>query len=338
LINLDKNRLSQILDNVKGKRIAVIGDLMVDQYIWGTVNRISPEAPVAVVDVEREQERLGGAANVARNIQSLGGEPFLIGVVGDDNTGKALVRLVSECGFDTSGIVTDPSRPTTIKTRIIAHNQHVVRIDRETRGEIAPEIEKKILGIMDANIAKLDAIIIEDYNKGVVIKSLIREIIARAEKHNRIVTVDPKFNNFFDYKNVTVFKPNRKEVEEALGLHIRTDEDVDRAAKEIMSRLHAKNVLLTRGENGMTLFDSDGGVFHAPTKAQNVADVSGAGDTVIATLTLAMTGGASVREAATMANYAGGIVCGYVGIVPINRQELASSILTDGAAPKGSQK
>ena len=299
---------------------------MVDNYVWGSVSRISPEAPVPVVEVEKETVRLGGAANVANNIRSLGGEPLLIGVVGNDSNGALLARLLREQGCPADGIVTDPGRPTTIKTRVIAHNQHVVRIDNEQKGGISRAIEEQILAVFERNIGSIDGVILEDYNKGVVITSLIGRIIAVANKHRKVVTVDPKFQNFFEYKDVTVFKPNKKEVEEALGIKIGTEADVNAAVKTLKERLGAKNVLLTRGEQGMTLLDSDNIIHHLPTWALRVADVSGAGDTVIATLTMALTSGASVHESAALANFAGGVVCGEVGIVPIRPDALLSSI------------
>lgn len=314
---------------MKGKQIAVVGDLMLDRYIWGTVTRISPEAPVPVVDMDQEQIRLGGAANVANNIRALGGEAVLVGVIGADNSGAQLLSLLAENSFTAGGIVTDRSRHTTVKTRVIAYNQHVVRIDRETKRDIARTTQEIILEFLTRNIRSFDGIIIEDYNKGVVVLPLIRRLTALANKTDTIITIDPKFNNFFEYKHVTVFKPNRKEVEEALGSHLSTDEEVLQAGRKLMKRLLAKNILLTRGEHGMTLFEQDGTVSHVPTKARNVADVSGAGDTVIATLTLAMAGGATAREAAALANYAGGVVCGYVGIVPIDRSELQRAVLSD---------
>ncbi|MBI1802982.1 MAG: D-glycero-beta-D-manno-heptose-7-phosphate kinase [Ignavibacteriae bacterium] len=312
-----------------GRRIAVVGDLMLDRYIWGSVNRISPEAPVPIIDMESEQARLGGAANVARNIKALGGEPFLIGVIGADNSGKQLFEIIRECDFPTDGVVVDGNRPTTVKTRVIAHSQHVVRIDREMRSDISHIIQNKILDVLRQHIESLDGIIIEDYNKGVVVQDLIGQVIELANEHNTHITIDPKFNNFFEYKNVTVFKPNRSEVEEVLGARLRNEHDVLDAGRLLLQRLKAKNVLLTLGEQGMSLFESNGTICHAATKARNVADVSGAGDSVISTLTMALAGGATVREAATLANFAGGIVCGYVGIVPIDKQELTAFVRDD---------
>lgn len=312
---------------MKGKRIAVVGDLMLDRYIWGGVSRISPEAPVPVIDVESEQARLGGAANVAKNIKSLGGEPLLVGVIGADNSGKQLFEIIRESEFPTDGVIVDSGRPTTVKTRVIAHSQHVVRIDREQKSEIHPDIQKKILEALRSNIEMIDGIIIEDYNKGVIVKDLITKLIALANEKGKTITVDPKFNNFFEYKNVTVFKPNRTEAEQVTGARLRTQEDIHRTGKALLERLHADNVLLTLGEQGMSLFESDGTVSHVPTMARNVADVSGAGDTVISTLTMTLVGGATIKEAAMLANFAGGIVCGYVGIVPIDPNELRTNVL-----------
>ena len=311
---------------MQGKRIAIIGDLMLDRYIWGSVARISPEAPVPVVELDHEQDRLGGAANVAKNIKSLGGEPILVGVIGADNSGKRLHEIVRESGFPSDGIVVDGTRPTTVKTRVIAHNQHVVRIDREAKTDISYIIQNKILDVLRSRLHTLDGIIIEDYNKGVVVKGLITQIIQLAREIDKPVTIDPKFNNFFEYQHATVFKPNRKEVEEVLGKRLKDQAAINEAGKLLLEKLQARNILLTLGENGMTLFESDGSVSSVETMARNVADVSGAGDTVISTLTVALTGNANIREAATIANFAGGIVCGYVGIVPIDKEELFSTI------------
>jgi rfaE bifunctional protein kinase chain/domain len=327
LISFTKERLEQLRRGFDGKRIAVVGDLMLDRYYWGNVGRISPEAPVPVVEVESESTRLGGAANVANNIASLGGVPLMIGVVGNDHGGKELRNIISSNGFPTEGIVVDPSRPTTVKTRVIAHNQHVVRIDNETKQDIGPDMQDKILTILQSELKKLDGVILQDYNKGVLVKDLIVEIISLARKDGKSVAVDPKFNNFFEYKNVTVFKPNRKETEEALSCRLTDWESIDRAGKEMLRRLQAENVLLTLGERGMSLFQSTDAVTHMPTKAIKVADVSGAGDTVVSTLAMVLAAGGDIKEAATLANFAGGIVCGEVGIVPVDREILFQTVL-----------
>jgi rfaE bifunctional protein kinase chain/domain len=314
---------------MKGKKISIIGDLMLDRYIWGKVSRISPEAPVPIVDIESEQVRLGGAANVAQNIKSLGGEPYLFGVTGDDNSGKVLTDMLRDKSFPTDGIITDPSRPTTVKTRVIAHDQHVVRIDREDKKDISADIENRLLDTLKKIIPGVDGIIIEDYNKGVLSRQIIKTVISLGKSNKKIITVDPKFNNFFEYTDVTVMKPNRNEIEEVLGIRLKSRDEINAAGLTLMRKLNADNVLLTLGEQGMSLFESGGDISHIPTKALSVADVSGAGDTVIATLSMVLAAGASIKEAVTIANFAGGIVCGYIGIVPINPQELKQTILNE---------
>lgn len=324
--SITQDRLNTLLASARGKHIAVVGDVMIDHYVWGTVARISPEAPVPVVEVESESTRLGGAANVANNIASLGGRPLLAGVVGDDANGAALRRILDADGTPSAGIITDPSRPTTIKTRVIAHHQHVVRIDSEEKRDIDASVRRALLQAL-TSAERLDGIIIEDYNKGVVVRELIHEVTALARERRIPVTIDPKFNNFFEYRGVTLFKPNKKETEEALGRTLRTDDDVLAAGRTLLERLNAENVLLTRSEKGMSLFERNGAVMHIPTRARKVADVSGAGDTVIATLTLMLAAGATVAEAAFLANAAGGVVCGEVGIVPIDPASLTASVL-----------
>jgi rfaE bifunctional protein kinase chain/domain len=329
MVNLTSDRVEKIQKSFNGKRIAVVGDLMLDRYFWGRVSRISPEAPVPVVEIDEVSTRLGGAANVANNIASLGGVPVIIGVVGKDEGAVSLKSLVEEKSFPIDGIIVDETRPTTVKTRVIAHSQHVVRIDQEEKNDLNGEAQKRILQALEKQIDKLDGIILEDYNKGVLTKELIKSIIRLTKEHKKTITVDPKFMNFFDYKGVSVFKPNRKETEEALGCRLHTIQDAEKAARELFTRLDAENILLTLGEQGMLLLERNGSLAHVETKARHVADVSGAGDTVIATLTMALVSGATVRESATLANYAGGIVCSEVGIVPIEKELLLQTILQD---------
>lgn len=327
MISFTADRLDTLLSSFKGKRVAVVGDLMLDRYYWGSVHRISPEAPVPVVEVDSESVRLGGAANVANNIASLGGTPVMVGLVGNDYNGTVLAEMARDAGFDQRGIVVDGSRPTTIKTRVIAQGQHVVRIDNESKNECPEHLVPHLADAVRYNIHEIDAIIIEDYNKGVVTASLIHELTAVAQKYDKIITVDPKFNNFLEYKNVTVFKPNRREAQEVLGGKLESSEDIMAAGRSLLSALEAKNVLLTRGEQGMSLFEANGEVTHLPTVAKNVQDVSGAGDTVISTLTLALAAGATIKEACVLANHAGGIVIGSVGIVPVKPEELRDQVL-----------
>lgn len=327
MVALSPDRLRSLFGAFAGKRIAVVGDLMLDRYYWGSVARISPEAPVPVVEVESESTRLGGAANVANNVASLGGIPLMVGVIGDDEAGKDLQALVREGGFPLDGVLVDPARPTTVKMRVIAHHQHVVRVDKEVKQDVGEQIQARILDVLRRHVSSLDAIIIEDYNKGVIVKSLIRELVEFAGKSRKIVTVDPKFNNFLEYKQVTVFKPNRKETEEALGVRLHDQQSVEQAGRMLLERLQPESVLLTLGERGMSLFERGGGTTHVPTAARKVADVSGAGDTVISTLTVALAAGASIKEASSLANFAGGVVCGEVGIVRIDRSLLFQTVL-----------
>jgi D-glycero-beta-D-manno-heptose-7-phosphate kinase len=329
LSGFKKGRLKELFDRFQGKRIAVIGDLMLDRYIWGSVNRISPEAPVPILQVESESARLGGAANVANNIKALGAEPVLFGIVGDDQSGAKLREILGEMNLSCEGIVTDPDRPTTVKTRVIAHSQHVVRLDHEQRKDINGKTVADMMRVLKSAGSDIEAILLEDYNKGMLTKDLLKQVIDFAMTDGKIVSVDPKQSNFFEYRHVTVFKPNRKEAEGALGMPANTDEQAVAAARELLNRLECKNVLLTRAEKGMTLVEENGASMHLPTKARQVADVSGAGDTVISTLTVALVAGATIGEAATIANHAGGIVCGEVGIAPVDKERLFIEVLND---------
>ena len=326
---ITETRLLQLLEQCKGKRIAVVGDVMLDRYIWGRVARISPEAPVPVVEVQQESVRLGGAANVANNIANLGAIPLLFGVIGNDFDGKALKALLMEKGFSNAGIIQDSGRPTTVKTRIIAHNQHIVRADRELTNDIPDTIAKKLLKLLEKNIQSIHGIIIQDYNKGVITKSVIPSIIQFARRNDCPITVDPKFNNFFEYKKVTVFKPNIVETQNALGIRLDSNEQIREAGKILLKRLECDYVLMTRGAEGMSLFSGDGSERTVPAKAREIHDVSGAGDTVIGVLTAMLTAGADIVEAATIANYSAGVVCGEVGIVPIELQKLITAIKND---------
>ncbi len=329
-MTFSKSRLNRLSKSFRGKRIAVIGDMMLDCYFWGDVKRISPEAPVPVVEIDDEFFRFGGAANVALNIHTLGGYPLPLGIIGDDNDGRIFSELVKDNGIDSSGLIIDNSRPTTTKSRVIAGNQHIVRIDKESKQYINKKIETELLSKVENAINYLDAIILQDYNKGVLTPRLIENIIRLAKKKDVIITVDPKFDNFFKYENVTVFKPNRKETEDVFGVKMVSDEDISKAGFKLLEKLKAEYVLLTLGEKGIALFEKGkNGEKRIPTKARKVADVSGAGDTVISTLTIALSSGAAIEEAAYLANYAGGLVCEEVGIVPITKSKLFDTILDE---------
>ncbi len=323
--NISFSRADDILTSAKGKVIAVIGDVMLDRYFWGSVTRISPEAPVPVIDVEDESLHLGGAANVAQNLKSLGLEPLLCGVLGNDNSGKNFIEIANQLGINPDGLFIDDGRPTTVKTRIIGNNQQIARIDREVRHDISQEGLAHIINLL-SKIDDLSGIIIEDYNKGTVTEKLIDSVISYAVSRNIPVYVDPKKANFFSFKGVTVFKPNRKEAQQALNLPLIKDEDVVNAGKKLLNLLECENVLITLGAQGMMLFEKNGKISSVMTNARHVADVSGAGDTAIATLAASISGGASIGEASVMANFASGIVCEKPGIVSIEVDELIDCI------------
>ncbi len=322
---IDKSSASEFLHCCEGMPIAIVGDIILDRYFWGSVSRISPEAPVPVIDVENETFHLGGAANVALNVQSLGCIPLLCGVVGADTSGEIIRSISEQYGMSNRYIVIDDARPTTVKTRIIGNNQHIVRLDREVRDDIQLSTSEKILSML-AKQDNLAGIIIEDYDKGVVSSELISRINRLASDRNIPVFVDPKSKHFFDFKGVTCFKPNRKEAQEALGYALKTDDDIIRAGAELLERLQCKNILITLGERGMMLFEQDGTVDSVPTRARHIADVSGAGDTAIATLAAMYVGGATMRQAARLANIASGLVCEEPGIVTIQISRLLDAL------------
>lgn len=324
--SIDFSKFDELKEKFYGKKVAVIGDMMLDCYFWGSVSRISPEAPVPIVEIDNEFFRFGGAANVALNILKLGGIPVPIGVIGNDNDGDIFKNLLNDSGIQADGIFIDKSRPTTAKSRVIADGQHVVRIDKESKEYISSETSQKLFTFLNRSIDDLDALILQDYNKGVLSYDLIKESIETANNKGKIITVDPKFNNFFSYKNVTVFKPNKKESEDALGVKFKTEEDIIKAGEKLISKINSQYLLLTLGENGIALFDKENNYWRIPTKARKVADVSGAGDTVISTLTVALSAGADIKTASYLANYAGGLVCEEVGILPIEIDYLFNTV------------
>jgi rfaE bifunctional protein kinase chain/domain len=322
LISINEKRFETIITQAKNKNVLVVGDLMIDEYLMGDVTRISPEAPVPVIEVNGESLKFGGAANVALNILSLGCKPILLGMIGNDRMGDEFLKLMIDHGMDQKGIFKSHKRPTTVKTRIIGQSQHIARVDRENNEYLNDEEQSKIIEIINQFITESDSVIFEDYNKGILTKKIIESTIRLGNKHNKLITVDPKFINFMEYKNVSLFKPNIKETEEALAVKIQNVNDLEKAGQMLLEKLNSDNILITRGSKGMSLFSSDSSVNHIPTQARNVADVSGAGDTVISSLTAAMVGGATNKEAVTMANYAAGIVCEEVGIIPIDLKKL----------------
>lgn len=333
--------LKEIIRRFSKANILVVGDLILDDYIWGSVDRISPEAPVPVVWANKRTYVPGGAANVASNIRALDAEACLLGAVGSDSDAKVLLAELRKRKINTAGIFVEPRRHTTVKTRIISGHQQIVRLDWEHTHALPTKLNSRIARFVEKNIAKFDAVIIEDYGKGVVNAGLLREIIDLAHKYKKIITVDPKEENFEHYRQVTAITPNRKELENAVrdlkikdttnqlkvhNHHLVTDRDIDLAAGQILRYLDLEMLLVTLGEQGMRLFDKKGTVTHIPTVAQEVFDVSGAGDTVISAFTLALSCAARNLEAAHIANFAAGIVVSKIGTATASRQELMKRI------------
>lgn len=328
MIQFSKERLHTLFSRFSEQSFLVIGDMMVDHYVWGNVTRISPEAPVPVVNVESESFRLGGAANVASNVLALGARPIPVGVVGNDHAGQMLNQLFSEKGISAEGIFVDKARQTTLKTRIIAHHQHVVRTDREDRFGISASIQRKIENFVQAQLPFVNGIILEDYNKGVLVPKLIHSIIEMAKAARKPVFVDPKYEHFFEYRGAWLFKPNRKEAGDRLGIQLTTEEALHKALEKLLEKLACHAVLITLGEEGMIFQEQGKSPKKVPTRAVKVHDVSGAGDTVIATLAVAVGAGATLEEGVTLANHAAGIVCEEVGVVPIDREALFQRLVS----------
>lgn len=333
MTELTIDRVDEILNNAENKKVVVIGDLMLDKFYWGNVSRISPEAPVPVVELEKETFHLGGAANVATNLKSLKLSPIMIGVIGNDQTGEEFLNYAEKSGLITDGILAMENRPTTVKTRIIANNQHVARLDKEIINEIDHNTQNYFLDFLKSQ-KDIKAIIIEDYNKGMLPKEFIRKIIEYGISQNIFISVDPKQQNFFEFQNADLFKPNKKEASKALNMPINSRENVIDAGLKLIEKLRCKNLLLTLGSEGMMLIQDSGQIYSVPTRARQVADVSGAGDTAIATYTAAHIGGANPIESASMANYASGAVCEKTGVVPIHINDLISSIKRNGISSK----
>jgi rfaE bifunctional protein kinase chain/domain len=325
--NVASKRLMKYIDRFISTRTLVVGDVMLDHYIWGNVSRISPEAPVPVVSVTKESVLLGAATNVVNNVHTLGGKVSVCGVIGHDDAGRQLVHLLRVQGITTDGLIVEDGRPTTIKTRVIAHSQQVVRFDRETKVAIDRDTHRRILEYVRQRVdSGLDAIVLSDYSKGVVTKELVRDIVKLARKKGIIVSVDPKVNHFGIYSGVTILTPNTKEASIGSKIEIDDEKSLIKAGALLLKRLKCDAVLVTRGEHGMSLFERDGRVTHIPTVAQEVFDVTGAGDTVISTLTLAMAAGAGMVDAARLSNYAAGIVVGVVGTATVKPDELKQKI------------
>jgi rfaE bifunctional protein kinase chain/domain len=324
-MNIEENKLQSILNEFTNKKILVFGDLMLDHYIIGDVERISPEAPVQVVKIEKERFSLGGAANVANNIKSLGATPIVLGTIGNDSNGEKLRHIFLNQGIADDGIFINENQPTTQKTRVIARHQHLLRIDFENTNGLSEELNHKIEDYIKKIIPTADAVILQDYNKGLLSQELIRFTLEIANKNKKIIGVDPKTKHFFDYKNATIFKPNKLEMAKNLNTEIKDDEDLISAASRLKHRIHCTYIIITLGEDGMFIYEDKEKSWKIPTFSQEVYDVSGAGDTVISTLILAMASGCDIRTASIIANHAAGVVCGKVGVATVSPEEIILS-------------
>ncbi len=322
----DLEKFNSTISRFSGAKVLVVGDLILDEFIWGDSSRISPEAPVPVVLVGRESMMPGGAANVASNISAIGAKAYLAGVIGRDAHGRQLETILKQRDVDLEGVISDPERPTTLKTRVVARHQQVVRIDRESAKPLAESLNRELVAYIKSKIKEVDGVIIEDYGKGVITPGLLKEIVPLARKHRKIITVDPKEEHISYYKGVTAITPNRKEAEAMGGIKAKDDPALDKLGKSLLERLKLQAALITLGENGMRVFERGGKITQIPTVAQEVFDVSGAGDTVIATFTAALCAGAKMIEAAHISNFAGGIVVGKVGVASTSQAELKARI------------
>ena len=318
----------QVVEQFKTKRILVIGDVMIDSYVRGTVNRISPEAPVPIVSLQKDEDRLGGAANVAINLVSMGATAIICSVIGNDKSGEKMVTLLAENSISSEGLIFSADRQTTVKTRVIGNNQHLLRIDSEQTDDItASEENELVLKVKEILNQQVDAIIFEDYNKGVLTERVIQQIIEFANSKNIPTTVDPKNKNFFAYKNVTLFKPNLKELKEGVGMKFSFTDlpNFEKAVEVLEGKLSNTISFVTLSEHGVFIKDKNN-KHYIPAHIRNIADVSGAGDTVISVATLCLTAGLSIKEIAEIANLAGGLVCEKSGVVSIDKDLLIEEV------------
>jgi D-beta-D-heptose 7-phosphate kinase/D-beta-D-heptose 1-phosphate adenosyltransferase len=316
------NRWEPLLERFPQARILVVGDLILDQYIWGEVNRISPEAPIPIVEVIRESFTLGGASNVAHNVRALGAQAEVCGIVGQDGYGKMILDTLREKQIPVHAVVRDPTRPTTLKTRIVAHKQQVVRVDREDARRPDASLVEEIGKRIEERLPHVDAVILEDYGKGVLQDEMLRKVVPLARAAGKLVTVDPKKEHYDCYHGVTAITPNRSEAEAATGIRISDTRSLHEAGERLLNRLECEAVLITMGDQGMCLFQRREPPFGISALAREVYDVSGAGDTVIAVLTTALVAGAAPRQAAVISNVAGGLVVEKLGTATVNREEL----------------
>ena len=323
---MDRKTIESLFNRIGSIRCLVVGDLMLDEYLWGKAERISPEAPVQVVDVIREELRLGGAGNVVNNLAALGAQVAVCSVVGEDDNGAALLENFNRRGVSVDALFRDPARRTSRKTRVVASNQQIVRIDRETREALSAEMEARVCNWLSTHAAAFDVILLSDYLKGVLTPLVIETVTAAACPAAIPVLVDPKGTDFGRYHGATILTPNRKEAEAAAGIAIRDNTSLERAAGTIMEKAGLEYLLITRSEEGMSLFSRSGEAVHIPTVAREVFDVSGAGDTVLASLAVGVAAGLGMAEAACLANIAAGIAVGKLGTSTVSPAEIINAV------------
>ncbi len=322
----DSATLGGIIARFSGRRIAVLGDVMIDRYLWGRVERISPEAPVPVVEIERETFALGGAGNVAGNLKALGAEPVLIGVVGADAEAKTLREAFRARGVSPDALIEDSARPTTVKTRIVAHSQHVVRTDRESRADVAGPALERLLEVLARELPKCDGLVISDYGKGVLHPATLERALGLARTRDCAVSVDPKESHIEAYRGVSILTPNQHEAGWVQGRRITDEASLMEVGWGLQKRLDAQALLVTRGPEGMSLFERGGRYTYLPTEAREVFDVTGAGDTVVSVVALALSAGADFPSACRLANHAAGIVIREVGTATCTRDQLIAAL------------
>ena len=323
---MTEQEIRKVFSSFNDKKVLLIGDAMIDQYIWGESNRISPEAPVPVVKINKQEIRLGGAANCALNIKSLGANPILCTVIGNDINGIDFKKLMKDSNLSTDGILVDDNRKTTVKTRVISERKHQLRMDDEDVHPI--EIEEQLIDRLDSLLKDISVIILQDYNKGVLTKKIIRTVISKAKEMRIITIVDPKKNNFLEYQECDIFKPNLKEIKEGINIEFdeSKDEELKKATSLLKEKLNAKSIILTLSGKGICV-NSEDGFLHTPAYGGGVIDVSGAGDTVISIASLLLSAGVSNENISKISSISGGIVCQKVGVVPIDKEELLSETI-----------
>src|SRR5216117_1060608 len=329
--SFDLAALRAIVARFKARRIAVLGDCMLDRYVWGRVDRISPEAPVPVVGIERGTDSLGGAGNVAANIQSLGADPVLLGVVGADPEGEGLRAALRERGVDARHLLEDPSRPTTVKTRILAHSQQVVRADRESRADLEGPALERLNAVLEAELPRCEALVVSDYGKGVVHPGSLGVALGLARRAGIPVCVDPKESHIDAYRGVSILTPNQHEAGYVQGLRVVDEASLLEVGWGLQRRLDAAAVLITRGAQGMSLFERGGRLTHLPTVAREVYDVTGAGDTVVSVVALGLAAGAEFPNACYLANHAAGLVIREVGTASCTKEQLLAALAGSAA-------